>query len=165
MIRPVIRLQPRQAEQFADAIRSQARQAARAELDEIGTAWVDEVVKIVSDELPRRGPPRHRENTTHLDESFQHRIVEGPNDGFPMRLELTTKPGVRAAKVGALEFGIDREYEITARNTKALRWGDAPGDLRAPNQKSVTWKPTGRIKQGYRFMERARDRVLTRRRR
>ena len=54
--------------------------------------------------------------------------------------------------------------EITAKNADFLRWGDAPGDIHKPKQRSVRWKPTGRIREGYHFMERSRDRVLARRR-
>lgn len=165
MIRPVVRLRPRSVEDASTAVRAQARRQVRAELDQIGEAWVAKVTEIVQAEYPRRDDARHRPNTTHLDVSFQHRVIEGPDGGFPMRVELTTKPGVSAAKVGALNYGVDREYTIAARNAKSLRWGEAPGDIRTPGQKSVTWKPGPKARAGGRFLERARDSVLASRRR
>lgn len=164
MIRVAVNLSPRTRQQFVDVAARTARNRARRELEEIGQEWVDEVTKIVQKELPRRDGVRHKRNTTHLDQSFQYRIIEGPQNGFPMRLELTTKPGVNAKKIAALEYGVQGEHVIEAKRTQFLRWGDAPGDLHQPFQKAVTWKPTGRINQGYGFMRRARDRVLARRR-
>ena len=142
----------------------QARYLARLELVKMGVAWEREVRGLVAAEAPRRSGNRHKENTTHLENSFDWRIEEGPDNGFPMRLVLTIKPGVSAKKIGALEYGVDREYTIEARDAEYLRWGTAPGDLTKPFQKSVTWKPTGQINQGYAFMRRARDRVVARRR-
>lgn len=169
MIRPRIQVSPRTRDQFVNAARGQARRAARRELGQIGEAWVDEVTKIVQAELPRRDGVRHKRNTTHLEESFQYRVVEGPDRGFPMRLELTTKPGVNAKKIAALEYGIKKQYPIEAKRAKSLRWGDVPGDLTKP-MKRVTWRSDGpnshgQIARGYGFMRRARRRVLARRRR
>lgn len=164
MIRVAVNVKPRTRQQFIDYSTRVARQSARQELEAIGREWVEEVTKIVQAELPRRDGDRHKRNTTHLDQSFQYRIIEGPNDGFPMRLELTTKPGVNAKKIAALEYGVEGEHVIEAKRTTYLRWGDAPGDLHRPFQQQVTWKPTGRIAQGYGFMRRARDRVMARRR-
>lgn len=166
-IRPVVRLTERSREQFVGATRAGARRLAHAELETMGKAWEAEAGEIIQAELPRRDGARHKANTTHLENSLTHRVVEGGDQGFPMLLDLTIKPGVSAAKVAALNFGIDHEYEITAKNAKALRWGDAPGDLTQAGLKSVTWSPTGPnskgiIANGYHFMERARDRVLAR---
>lgn len=168
MIRVSVNLRPRQRNDFVEATTRIARQSARLELERLGEAWVEEVTSIVQRELPRRDGPRHKRNTTHLENSFQYRIVEGPNDGFPMRLELTTKPGVSAKKIAALEFGNPNTYDIPkGRKTIPLRWGDAPGDLGkdAAWTGQVTWKPDGpnshgKIAGGYGFMRRARDRVL-----
>lgn len=165
MIRVSVNLRPRQRNDFVEATTRIARQSARLELERLGEAWVEEVTSIVQRELPRRDGSRHKRNTTHLENSFQYRIVEGPNDGFPMRLELTTKPGVNAKKIAALEYGVPGTHQIKARRTQYLRWGDAPGDLHRPFTKEVTWKPDGpnshgKIAGGYGFMRRARDRVL-----
>lgn len=168
MIKPVVRLTERQRAQFVGATKSQARRLARAELTTMGREWESEVREIVQEELPRREGYRHKANTTHLENSFAHKVTEGGDGGFPMLLDLTTKPGVSAKKVAALNNGVDHEYEISVREdgeAEYLRWGEAPGDLTKPFQKSVIWKPTGRIAQGYHFMERARDRVLARHRR
>lgn len=169
MIRPVVNIQQRTRDQFVQQTTRAAARAAERELVEIGEAWVAEVTKIVQEELPRRDGRRHKTNTTHLDQSFQYRIRTGPDGGFPMRLELTVKPGVNSKKIAALEFGNPGTYTITARNAEHLRWGSAPGDLHKPFQKSVEWKPDGpnskgKIAGGYAFMRRARDRVLARRR-
>lgn len=168
-IRPVIRADARFIDQFVGATRTQARRLARAELEVIGREWEDEVRAIVSEELPRRDGDRHKANTTHLENSFTHSISEGGDSGFPMLLDLTTKPGVSAKKVAALEYGVPGEHEISTTK-RSLRWGDVPGDLATPGLKSVTWKPDGPnskgiIAGGYHFMERARDAVLARRRR
>jgi hypothetical protein len=169
-IRPVIRADERFREQFIGATKTQARRLARRELEVIGEEWEAEVRNIVAEELPRRDGVRHKPNTTHLENSFTHQVIEGGDSGFPMLLDLTTKPGVSAKKVAALNHGIDHEYEITATNAEFLRWGDAPGDITKPFQKTVTWRPDGPnskgiIAGGYHFMERARDAVLARRRR
>lgn len=166
-IRPVIRADGRFRDQFVGATKTQARRLARRELEVIGEEWEQEVRAIVSEELPRRDGVRHKANTTHLENSFAHKVSEGGDAGFPMLLDLTIKPGVNAKKVAALNNGIDHEYEIEARNAPVLRWGDAPGDLVTP-QKKVTWSPNGPnskgiIAGGYHFMERARDAVLARR--
>ena len=163
-IRPVIVFDSRTRDQFVGATKAAARRLARAELQTAGRRWEEQVVELVQTELPSRSGPRHKENTTHLENSFTHRVVEGGDGGFPMVLHLTIKPGVSAAKVAALEFGIDHEYEITANNAKVLRWGDHPQDLHEP-RKSVTWSPfgpTGKgiLPNGYRFMRNARDTVL-----
>ncbi len=167
MIRPRITVRTSTTHQFVDAAKRESRAAVRRELEAIGREWEEEVVKIVQAELPRRDGVRHKTNTTHLEESFQYRIQEGGRDGFP-RLELTTKPGVSGAKIGALNSGVPGEHEIPrSGKTIPLRWGEAPGDLSrgAAFSGQVTWKPTGKIQQGWQFMERARDRVLARRRR
>lgn len=165
MIRVSVRATERSRDQYRQLSRQAARATARAELEAIGRDWEEEVRSLVTKEAPRRDGPSHKANTTHLENSFTSRVTEGPNNGFPMRLELTTKPGVSAKKIAALEFGVDREYPIEAKRAKHLRWGDKPGDLHKPFQKKVTWKPTGRIREGYAFMQRARDTVLARRRR
>lgn len=169
-IKPIIQGDARFRDQFVEMTKTQARRFARAELEVIGREWEAEVVEIVQEELPRRDGERHKANTTHLENSFTHLVREGGDNGFPMTLDLTIKPGVNAKKVAALNFGIDHEYEITAVNAEYLRWGDAPGDITKPFQKSVTWSPDGPnskgiIANGYHFMERARDAVLARRRR
>lgn len=169
-IRPVIRLDQRTRNQFAQMTKASARKFARAELEAMGREWDREVVEIVQSELPRRDGARHKTDTTHLENSFTHSISEGGDGGFPMVLDLTIKPGVSARKVAALEFGVDHEYPITAVNAKSLRWGDAPGDIATPGLKSVTWSPFGRngkgiLPGGYHFMQRARDAVLARHRR
>jgi hypothetical protein len=167
LLRPKITTGRTTAADFVEITARQARIKARAELEEMGREWVREVVAIVSAELPRRDGARHKTNTTHLENSFDWRIEEGPDNGFPMRLALTIKPGVSKAKIAALEFGVQREYVIPgAGRTVPLRWGDAAGDLskEAAFSGQVTWKPTGRINQGYRFMRRARERVVRRRR-
>lgn len=171
MIRVAVNVKPRTRQQFIDYSTRVARQSARQELEAIGREWVEEVTKIVQAELPRRDGDRHKRNTTHLDQSFQYRIIEGPNDGFPMRLELTTKPGVNAKKIAALEFG-NPDHDIPkGRKTIPLRWGDAPGDLskEAAFMGQVRWTSTGpnskgKAGRGYGFMRRARDRVMARRR-
>lgn len=163
MIRPVVRYDSRTREQFRGLTRDAARRTARAELEALGQRWEEEVVQLVRAEAPRRDGERHKTNTTHLENSFTHRVSEGGDQGFPMTLDLTIKPGVSARKIAALEFGVDREYEIVARNTKRLRWGEHPGDLGSPFKK-VVWKPTGQIRQGFGFMRRARDTILARRR-
>ncbi len=167
MIRPRVTISQGTVDKIIAQTRTQARPKARAELEAFGTEWEVKVREIVQAELPRRDGVRHKTNTTHLENSFQARVVEGPNGGFPMRLELTTKPGVNAKKIAALNFGVPDEHDIpTVPKTDGyLRWGDAAGDLRARGQTQVRWKPTGRIKDGYHFMERARDSVLARRRR
>jgi len=142
----------------------QARFKARTELVTLGLDWEREIRALVSAEAPRRSGERHKANTTHLENSFAWKIEEGPDNGFPMRLILTIKPGVSAKKIAALEYGVKREYVIEAKDAQYLRWGTAPGDLTKPFQKSVVWKPTGQINQGYSFMRRARDRVIRRRR-
>lgn len=164
MIRPVVRVNPRQRDEFVDEFQRRARPAARRELQEIGDEWVEEVQKIVREEFPRRDGDRHKRNTTHLDQSFQARISEGPDRGFPMRLELTTKPGVSAAKIATLNYG-GSPHKIRAVNAKTLSWGEGPGEITTPGQRSVQWKPGPKLSRASRFMERARDRVLARRRR
>lgn len=158
---------------FIDVTARQARIQARRALEEMGRDWEKEVVELVNAEAPRRDGARHKTNTTHLENSFTWRVEEGGDNGFPMRLVLTVKPGVSKAKIGALEFGVQREYVIPAAGkTIPLRWGDAPGDLakEAAFSGQVTWKATGPNAKGklasggYRFMRRARRRVLDRRR-
>lgn len=168
-IKPTIHMTQRTVDQFVGLTRTSARRFARAELETMGRDWEGEVQRIAQEELPRRDGVRHKENTTHLENSFTHRIDEGGDGGFPMALDLTTKPGVNAKKVAALNFG-NPDHEITAVNTTYLRWGDAPPDITAPFQKSVMWTasgPNGKGKAGvgYHFMERARDIVLARHRR
>ncbi len=170
MIRPRVTISQGTVDKIIAQTRTQARPKARAELEAFGTEWEVKVREIVQAELPRRDGVRHKTNTTHLENSFQARVVEGPNGGFPMRLELTTKPGVNAKKIAALEFGIKGTHPITAKRTKYLRWGDVPGDLEGSGFKTVTWRSDGpnahgKIQGGYHFMERARDAVLARRRR
>lgn len=162
MIRPRVTVTRRATVGTLGALRTQSIDDVRDVLRRIGEEWEEEVRTLVQAETQRREGRRHKTNTTHLDVSFQYRIVERAGD-YPL-LELTTKPGVSGAKVGSLEFGAKGERVITAKNTKYLRWGRAPGDLRNSKQRSVVWKPTGRSAKGYRFMRRARDRVLARRR-
>lgn len=164
MIRPVVRISPRQRDQFVDEFQRRARPEARRELEQIGVEWVEEVTRIVRDEFPRRNGERHKRNTTHLDQSFQARLNEGSDRGFPMRLELTVKPGVSAAKIATLNYGA-KPHEIRAVNAKTLAWGETPGAIETPGQKVVQWKPGPKLSTPSRFMERARDRVLARRRR
>lgn len=164
MIRPVIRLTPRTRDQFAESTERQARAAARRELNEIGRAWVNEVEQITADEYQFRVGDRHKENTTHLTNSFTYRVTEASGGGFPMRLQLTTKPGVSAKKVAALNYGAKKNYTIRPRaGKKALAWGDEPGEI-TNVQREVQRTPANSARAG-RFMERARDRVLARRRR
>lgn len=165
-IRPTIEFDRRSRDQFVGATREAARRLARAELTVAGQQWEEEVQNIVREELPRRDGERHKANTTHLENSFTHQLVEGGDGGFPMVLNLTIKPGVSAAKVAALEFGNSNEYEIAPHSAKVLRWGDHPQDLHEP-RKSVIWSPfgpTGKgiLPDGYKFMRRARDTVLAR---
>ncbi len=168
MIRPRVTISSATLVKVIAQSRTQARPAARREAEAFGREWEVQVREIVRAELPRRDGRRHKENTTHLENSFQTRVVEGPNGGFPMRLELTTKPGVNAKKVAALEFGNNKTYPITAKKTKYLRWGGVPGDLETPFLETVVWRNDGpnshgRLKGGYHFMERARDQVRDRR--
>ena len=74
MIRPVIRTSQRTRGQFAELTERQARVVARRELAEIGREWVDEVERIVADEYEFRLGDRHKENTTHLENSFTSRV-------------------------------------------------------------------------------------------
>ena len=81
-----------------------------------------------------------------------------------MRLRLTTKPGVDAKKVAALNYGAKKNYTIPLRQGgKKLAWGDAPGEI--TTVVSVVHRTPANSAKAGRFMERARDRVLARRRR
>jgi hypothetical protein len=172
VIRPTITFTSRSREQLVQAVRGQARPVVRRDLEEMGEEWEREIQKIINrDVLRRRDGVRHKANTTHLENSFTHRIEEGPNDGFPMRLVLTTKPGVNSKKIGALEHGNPPHFiPKQPKSDGFLRWGTAPGDIRTPKLRQVYWKPNpdgGRYNSatGYKIMQRARDRVLARRRR
>lgn len=167
MIRPVIRISQRTRDQFADATERQARAAARRELNEIGRAWVDEVSTIVADEYEFRLGDRHKENTTHLTNSFTYRVDEASGGGFPMRLRLTTKPGVSAKKVAALNYGAKKNYTIRPRSPKKkLAWGEVSGEYTTVvSLPTVVQRTPANSAKAGRFMQRARDRVLARRRR
>ena len=167
-LRPVLTTGRATRADFADLTARRARAESRRQLEEMGREWEKEVVGMAAVEARPRSGRRHKSNTTHLENSFTWRVEEGPDNGFPMRLVLTIKPGVSKAKIAALEYGVQREYVIPgAGQTIPLRWGDAPGDLskEAAFSGQVTWKPTGRIREGYGFMRRARERVVARRRR
>lgn len=169
MIRPRVTITQTSIDAMAARLYGNAAHEARIMAEADGAAMLAIANDIIDAELPRRDGDRHKTNTTHLDSALTY-VVEQPRaNAFPITVALTIKPGVSAAKVAALEFGVQGEHQITAGTrtpgAKHLRWGTAPGDLRKPYQKTVTWKPTGRIAEGYHFMQRARDMVAARRRR
>lgn len=169
MIRPVVSISQTSIDSMAARIVENAAHEARIMAEADGAAMLAIANDIIQTELPRRDDDRHKANTTHLENALTYRVDQPRPGAFPITVSLTTKPGVSAAKVAALEYGVQGEHEITAGTrtpgAKYLRWGDAPGDLRKPFQRTVTWRPTGQIKGGYHFMERARDAIAARRRR
>lgn len=166
MIRPTVNVNGRDRARFVAVTREVAAQKSRRELETLGERWETNVSRIVRTELPRRDGDRHKKNTTHLENAFTYQ-VEG--NEFPMRLVLTTKPGVEAAKVAALNNGVKGTHTIRAKKTNYLRWGNHPQDLTNGRLREVTWSPdgptagqggTGRIKDGWHFMERALEQTL-----
>lgn len=172
MIRPRIQATATARTRYRGITKDAARNKSRRELTVVGETWVRDVRNIVRAELPRRDGVRHKTNTTHLEESFTFQVEEGPDHGFPMTLHLTIKPGVSAAKIGALEYG-NPPHEITARNTTNLRWGQTPPELIKPFQTTVNWNSDAKhslsppqrpqTANGYGFMRRARRTALRRR--
>lgn len=165
MIRVRVTTRPVDRDAFAAVVARRQRQVARAELDALGRDWVDEVERIVAAEYEWRLGDRHKPGA-HLENSFTHQVDEGPRGGFPMRVALTTKPGVDNAKVAALNYGTTTNYEIRPRSGKVLSWGDEPGTIESDKTAVpvVRRTPANSAKAG-RFVERARDRVMARRRR
>lgn len=178
-IRPVIRTNPRVADQIADAVTRRVLERAQQIAREDAAAMEVEVVKIVTDEYPMRSGDRHKANTTHLHNSFVGRVEQAPKGP---RAILTIKPGVSAAKVAALEFGSGEKggkggkYPITPRNARVLFWND-PNFTPTGNDRGRPMRE-GRSQPGFavpsvmhpgvaagRFMQRARRRVADRRRR
>lgn len=168
MIKPSVTITQTSVDAIAARMVANAAHEARIMAEADGQAMVALCVEYAS-ELEERTGNRHKANTTHLKNSFTYKVHQPRPGQFPITVELTTKPGVNAKKIAALEFGVKQEHTITAGTrtpgAKYLRWGTAPGDLTTPFKKSVTWKPTGKIQQGYHFMERARDAIAARRRR
>lgn len=169
MIKPVVSISASSMDAWATRIYQDAAREARIMAEADGAAMLAIANEIIQSELPRRDGERHKTNTTHLENALTYFVDQPRHNAFPITTGLTTKPGVEAAKVAALEHGVQAEHQITAGTktpaAKALRWGTHPKDLsRYPVRKSVTWKPTGKIAQGYHFMERARDMVAARRR-
>lgn len=169
MIRPVVSITAASREAWGQRIYEDAAREARIMAEADGIAMLAMANEIIQTELPRRDGERHKTNTTHLDQALAYKVDQPHHAAFPITVSLTTKLGVSAAKVASLEYGVTTEHEITAGTktpgAQALRWGSHPKDLaQFPKRKSVTWKPTGKIAQGYHFMERARDMVAARRR-
>lgn len=132
----------------------------------MGEEMVREVVRIVQSKYQRRPPDRRKRNTTHLDESFTFKVLRGNKPGgYPFRIELTTKPGVNAKKVAALNDG-SPPHEILPRPPKqALKWSSPDGGTTIVRKVGPN---TTRIHPGNapgRFMEQARDTVVRRARR
>lgn len=153
-------MSPRVTEQIGRALTAQAWVRARRMAAEDAAAMVAEVNAIVRTEYPRREGRSHKANTTHLHESFTFKVVDGPRG--PQAI-LTIKPGVSAAKIAALEFG-SRPHDIDPRNGDTLAWRAPSGAfvrtprVGAPYTAQHPGNPPGR------FMERARRRVVDRRR-
>lgn len=164
MLKPRIQIDTRSRADFANTVRRSQRPAAQRELNALGREWADVANQLAVQDTEAREGRRHKGESASISQGpFQHELKLGGDDGFPMMLSLTLKPGVSKKKMAALIFGVDHEYEIRVRRAKYLRWGSAPGDLHKPFQKSVIWKPTGRIRQGYGWMLRARSVVMARR--
>lgn len=112
----------------------------------MGMEMVQEVQRIVRARYPSGGDNRKR-NTTRLENSFTFKVERGSGPhGFPFSVSLTTKPGVAAGKVAALNYGVTprpTDYTILPRNVpRALKFQGAD-----PNRARRSGK-TGRfIKQ------------------
>lgn len=159
MIRVQARVSRLERHQFADLTERAARAKARAMLHEMGEEMVAEVERIVAAEYE---PDGTKEDSWPLSESFEYAVFERAGGGFPMSVELRTNDNADHAKVAALNFGVKRRYVIKPRNAKALHWEDASGN--DVFRKEVVRFPGNSAPAG-RFMQRARDRVLARRRR
>ena len=145
------------------------------EAEDIGKAMVQEVQQIVRAMFGDN--PRHKINTTHLDESFRYEVSPSGNG---WEVALTVKPGVSFGKVGALEYGRDgssKAYTILPRNVpRALEFDPFDrGKYVASGGKLTTSGPyAGRAfkpyanrtsagaSAGYGFMAEARANVLRR---
>lgn len=161
--------------EFVERLRGQSRAFAHQQAVVLGESMVREVVAIVSEEF-KPGDPDHRKPGPHLRESFTYEIEDTPTG---TNVTLTTKSGVNAKKVAALEYGTASPYEITpsgvvfgqgglsvglkraqrlanlglsGRPTKLLRWPDPGGG------KDVFAKVAHRDPfEGKHFMQRAVD--------
>lgn len=155
-------------QQFVGLTEREARRIARRQLNLIGQDMVETVTEIVGRDYERREGERHKEGTLHLDESFEYRVFEGPNRGFPMRVELTTKPDADVEKVAALRYGTKKRYVIKPRNKKKLAWGDTGGSaLEAGDDATFTNEVVrfpSNSAQPNNFMQRARDAAMRRHR-
>lgn len=168
MIKPTVSITRTSVDQMTATLMREGAREARIMAEADAAAMLAVANSIIAEELQPRTGRRHKANTTHLANALTARVVQPRKGHFPITVELLPKPGVSAKKIAALEYGVDHEYPIPKDGPKEdgyLRWGSAPGDLRKPFQKSVTWKPTGKIRDGYHFMERARDIIAARRKR
>lgn len=164
MIRVRATVTPVQRRQFADLTERQARRIARRELNEMGVEMVAEVERIVGEDYERRSGDRHKEDSMPLHESFEYRVFETGQGGFPMRVELTTKPGADTKKIAALIYGAKKRYVIRPNPPKrALAWGDAPGEITTFRREVVRFPENSA--QPNPFIQRARNIVVRRRRR
>lgn len=155
-------------DQFAELTERQARRIAREQLHAIGRDMVEAVTGIVSSEYERREGERHKEEDLHLDESFEYRVFEGPNRGFPMRVELTTKPEANVKKIAALRYGTKKRYVIKPRKKQTLAWGDTGGSAIEAGDDATFTKEVVRFPsnsaQPNNFMQRARAAAMRRHR-
>lgn len=94
----------------------------------LGESMVRETVAIIDQEF-NIGDPDHRKPGPHLRESFTYEIDTSSPRGATVR--LTTKAGVNAKKVAALEYGAKRDYEITPSGAVFGTQGASVGRTRA----------------------------------
>jgi hypothetical protein len=164
LLRPKVTVSVANKAALLRAIEAKAVPVLEREAEQIGREMVDECVRIVQAETERRPVDRRKVNTTHLDQSFEHRV---DRTGGRIRSVLTIKSGVNKAKVGALEYGIKHQYVIAPRNAPALSWKDKNG-LRVTKKRGqpVIRQPKAGTTEydGVGMMRRARERVVRRRR-
>lgn len=166
--KPSITLTRSSNRSLGDKIYADAARKARRMAEHDAALMLQIANGIIASELPDRSGHRHKENTTHMSQSLAAKVDQPTRGKFPISAKLTIKPGVNAAKVAALEYGVKGNHTITAGTktpgAKYLRHGREPGMLRKEKLHSVVWKPTGQIALGYHFMKRAHDAVVRQRR-
>lgn len=153
MIRPVVSSVARARDMGAVLAEAALDQYQRTEAAQLAARLEAEATNLANQRAPRRDGDRHKPNTTHLENSFRGIVTR---TGRRLILALTTKPGVNAKKVAAIEYGTDKPYEIRARTTERMVWEPGEGGRRTGAAKVVQRQPF----EGKHIMRDARDAVV-----
>lgn len=125
----------------------------RTESAQLAARLEAEASKLANARTTRRDGPTHKANTTHLENSFRGVVTRSGNR---LIISLTTKPGVSAKKVAAIEYGTDKPYEIRARTASRMVWEPGQNGRRTGGATVVQRQPF----EGKHIMRDARDNVV-----